>query len=167
MRIILSVFLLLLSNLSFAAKEPLKEVSEVVELPNIPQKQIFDAAKIWMAQSFKSSNSVIQYEDAATGTIIGKGNMKYPCKGAWNCVANENNLVLFTVKIDTKDNKARVIFNDLKLRMPATATGTSLLNAYEIDISLERDKENIKNGLTDVIGKFKESVQNNQTDKDW
>lgn len=167
MKLVLGVIFMLLSSLSFAAKEPLKEVVEVVEFPDIAQKQIFDAAKIWMAQSFKSSNSVIQYEDAATGTIIGKGNMNYPCKGAWNCIAHENYLVFFTVKIDTKDNKARVVFNDLKLKVPAAITDSSVIKSYEVDIYVPKDKENIENGLKDVIGQFKNSIQKNQIDNDW
>lgn len=167
MKFILSIILLLCSSLSFAAKEPLSEVVEIVELPNFTQKQIFDSAKIWMAQSFKSSNSVIQYEDITTGTIVGKGNMQYPCKGTWNCLAHENYLVFFTVKIDTKDNKARILFNDLKLKIPATVTGTTVIKSMDVDIHVEKDKEIIKNGLIEVIKQFKDSVQKNQVDNNW
>lgn len=167
MRIMLITFLLIFSSLSYAAKEPLEEVLEIIELPNVSQKQVFDASKIWMAQSFKSSNSVIQYEDASTGTIIGKGNMDYPCKGTWSCLAHSNNLVLFTLKIDTKDNKARILFNDLKLKIPSTVVGTTVIKSNEVGIYVEKDKENIRNGLIEVIGKLKDSIQKNQLDNSW
>jgi hypothetical protein len=166
-RVMLGCFIGAISNISLAAKEPLKEVSEIVEIPNMAQKQIFDAAKIWMAQSFKSSNSVIQYEDQNTGTIVGKGNMKYPCKGAWNCLANEKNLVLFTVKIDTKDNKARVTFNDLLLKTATTINAGIVIQGYEVGIYVPKDKENIENGLKEVIQKFKSDVQKNPAYNDW
>ena len=93
-----------------AKNEPLKEVSQIVEIPNFEQKKIFDASKIWMAETFKSANAVIQYEDVSTGTIVGKGNMDYPCEGFLKCAAHSNQLIAFTLKIDTKDNKARVTF---------------------------------------------------------
>lgn len=166
-KIILSAFLIFLSGLSFAAREPLKEVVEIIDISNTNQKQIYDAAKIWMAQSFKSSNSVIQYEDANTGTIIGKGNMKYPCVGAWNCLAHENYLVLFTVKIDTKDNKARLSFSDLKLRVPSSTVGTSVIKPFEIDITSEKDKENIEKEFKDIASQFQTSISKYQINNDW
>lgn len=65
----LSVFSMTVS----AQQVPISEYVEVVELPNMNKNQIFNSSKIWIAKSFKSSNSVVQYEDAATGTIVGKG----------------------------------------------------------------------------------------------
>ena len=166
-KIILGCLVMAMSTISLGAKEPLKEVSEIVEIPNMEKKQIFDASKIWMAQSFKSSNSVVQYEDQDTGIIIGKGNMKYPCKGAWNCLAYEKTLVLFTVKIDTKDNKARVTFNDLLLKTATTVNAGIVSHGYEVGIYVPKDKENIENGLKEVIQKFKSDIQKNPTSNDW
>lgn len=149
------------------ANEPLKEVSEVVELPNMAQKQIYDASKIWMAKAFKSSNAVIQYEDTSTGTIIGKGNMQYPCKGTWNCLANSENLILFTVKVDTKDNKARVTFNDLLLKTRTIANAGIVVKGAEYEIRVPKDKETVENGLKEVIYKFKQDIQSQKLDTDW
>ncbi|MDF2418030.1 DUF4468 domain-containing protein [Acinetobacter beijerinckii] len=159
--------LFLTSSYAFSANDPLKEVSEVVELPELSQKQIFDASKIWMAKSFKSSNAVIQYEDAATGTIIGKGNMQYPCKGTWNCLAHAENLILFTVKVDTKDNKARITFNDLLLKTKTTVNAGIVVRGTEFGIYVPKDKENVEIGLKDVISKFKQDIQNQKVDSNW
>lgn len=155
------------SSYAFSANEPLKEVSEVVELPELSQKQIFDASKIWIAKSFKSSNAVIQYEDISTGTIIGKGNMQYPCKGTWNCLANSENLILFTVKVDTKDNKARITFNDLLLKTRTIANAGIVVKGAEYEIRVPKDKENVENGLKEVIYKFKQDIQSQKLDTDW
>lgn len=167
MKKILLMCFFVFSGQSNAAKEPLREVVDVVELPNMSQKQIFDASKIWMAQSFKSANDVVQYEDVSTGTIIGKGNMQYPCKGTWNCLANVDNRVFFTLKIDTKDNKARLTFNDLKLKMPTKANGGVLIKGYEVEIYVPKDKENIEQGLKDVINQYKNEIQTTSLDSDW
>lgn len=155
------------SSYAFSANEPLKEVSEVVELPELSQKQIFDASKIWIAKSFKSSNAVIQYEDISTGTIIGKGNMQYPCKGTWNCLANSENLILFTVKVDTKDNKARITFNDLLLKTRTIANAGIVVKGAEYEIRVPKDKETVENGLKEVINKFKQDIQSQKLDTDW
>lgn len=151
----------------FAANEPLKEVSEVVEIPDMTQKAIYDGTKIWMAKSFKSSNAVIQYEDASTGSIIGKGNMKYPCKGTWNCLAHAESLILFTVKVDTKDNKARVTFNDLLLKTNTTINGGIVNKGYEVGIYVPKDKEILESGIKDVIQRYKQDIQNQKNDTNW
>ncbi|MCE6007564.1 DUF4468 domain-containing protein [Acinetobacter soli] len=164
--------ILIASVLTFAitgafAGEPLKEVSEVVELPNMAQKQIYDASKIWMAKAFKSANSVIQYEDASTGTIIGKGNMQYPCSGTWNCLAHADHLILFTVKVDTKDNKARVTFNDLLLKTKTNVNAGIVAKGYEVGIYVPKDKETVEAGLKEVISKYKQDIQSQKNDDNW
>ncbi|MCE1272438.1 MAG: DUF4468 domain-containing protein [Acinetobacter sp.] len=166
MRKILLTFLLFTTS-AFAANEPLNEVSEVVEIPDMTQKAIYDGTKIWMAKSFKSSNAVIQYEDASTGSIIGKGNMKYPCKGTWNCLAHAESLILFTVKVDTKDNKARVTFNDLLLKVKGNVNGGVIIPGYEVPIAVAKDKEIIEAGLKDVIQRYKQDIQNQKNDSNW
>ncbi|MBN6492793.1 DUF4468 domain-containing protein [Acinetobacter pittii] len=167
MKRILLLGLMILNTSIYAEKEPLKEVSEVVELPNMTQKQIYDSSKIWIAKSFKSANSVIQYEDASTGTIIGKGNMNYPCKGAWNCMANAENLILFTVKVDTKDNKARITFNDLLLKTKTTVNAGIVAKGFEVGIYVPKDKEMVETGLRDIISKYQKDIQNQKDDSNW
>lgn len=166
-KILILIALFLTSFGAFAAKEPLREVSEIVDLPNMDKKQIYDASKIWMAKSFKSSNSVIQYEDANTGTIVGKGNMNYPCKGTWNCLASGENIILFTVKVDTKDNKARITFNDLLLKTKTTVNAGIVSKGYEVGIYVPKDKEMVESGLKDVISAYKQDIQNYKAVSDW
>lgn len=162
---ILGCFVAGVATISFAAKEPLQEVSQVVELPDLSQKQIFDSSKIWVAKTFKSANSVIQYEDSATGTIIGKGNMPYPCSNAWKCLAFSNQIVLFTLKIDTKDNKARVTFNDLRTKSTQPSTNTFVKAGQELPIYT--DKEGIAEGIKAVISEYEVEIRKNQSDADW
>ena len=150
---------------AYAEKVPLSEVVEVVEVAGMTQKQIFDSSKIWMAKAFKSSNAVIQYEDVSTGTIIGKGNMDYPCSGFWNCAAHSSSKILFTLKIDTKDNKARLTFNDLLLK---TAPDPKIgLKGYEVKIYVEKDKELIEKGIKDIVAIYSQDIQTTASDSDW
>ncbi|MFX7021157.1 DUF4468 domain-containing protein, partial [Acinetobacter baumannii] len=96
-----------------STQQAMPEISQVIEVPNKTKDQIFEDSKIWIAQSFKSANNVIQYSDKSTGSIIGKGNIPYPCDGFIDCGAFGNDKVNFTIKIDTKENKARVTINDV------------------------------------------------------
>ncbi len=65
--------------------EPVK-FEKVYQIDGLNQAQIYDGARQWFAVAFASANAVIQYEDKASGTIIGKGNMRYPCSGM-ECLA--------------------------------------------------------------------------------
>lgn len=148
-----------------AKNEPLKEVSQIVEIPNFEQKKIFDASKIWMAETFKSANAVIQYEDVSTGTIVGKGNMDYPCEGFLKCAAHSNQLIAFTLKIDTKDNKARVTFNDLLMKSKKFTPGT--FNSPNGEYEIYTDQENISHGIKVLISEYADYVKKSSSDSNW
>lgn len=93
-----------------------KGYSEVVDLNGVSQAQAFDASKMWMAKVFTSANNVIQYADKENGTIIGKGNFALKCPPdvrGMNCLAYTSTRAEFTLKIEVKDQKARLIFSDV------------------------------------------------------
>lgn len=163
-KLILAFLLSVFTTFSFANTDGiLKEYSEVIDISDTPQKQIYDGSKIWMAKAFKSSNAVIQYADPTSGTIVGKGNMDYPCQGLLSCMAHENYLVFFTLKIDTKNNKARVTFSDLSIRVPSTP----LISAFDIDVKSKGDKANVERKLKEIISTFQTSIKQTSTDTNW
>jgi len=167
MKKVIFLFIALFSVTVSAQQVPISEYVEVVELPNMAKKQIFDSSKIWIAKSFKSANSVIQYEDAATGTIIGKGNMQFPCQGAWSCMARKDDLLVFTIKVDTKDNKARISFNDMSLKINTKGTTKFVAAGQEFQTVPEKDNEVIQAGLKSVVKDFKNGIQTESSNKDW
>ncbi|HGW4127843.1 DUF4468 domain-containing protein [Acinetobacter baumannii] len=157
----------LLSFSTFAQQVPISEYVEVVDLPNMTKSQIFNSSKMWVAKSFKSSNSVVQYEDAATGTIIGKGNMQFPCQGAWSCLAHKEDLLLFTIKVDTKDNKARISFNDMSMKINTKGTTKFVPAGQEIQTVSDKDNEVIQTGLKKIVQDFKSGIQAESSSTDW
>ena len=91
------------------AEQPLTEYQKIVEIPDTSQKQIYDGSKQWFAKNFHDSNSVIKYDNAEKGSIIGKGNMQFVCLGdTLACYGASSDSLRFTVKVDSKDNRARV-----------------------------------------------------------
>lgn len=164
-KFLIFVALVHISSFTFAAKEPLGDITEIVELSNTTQAQAYNASKMWFANAFKSANNVIQYDDAATGTIIGKGNMDYPCKGAWNCLGHPNYKVSFTIKVNTKDNKARLLFSDLQLHIPASTTSGVFIKAMDVPIYAAKDKEVITEEFYRISQEFKSNINTSKNDE--
>jgi hypothetical protein len=81
---------------------------EQVDTATGTKAELYQKAKLWFANAFKDSKSVIQVDDKDNGQIVGKGNFDVPYKYGVNTSAQCN----FTVKIDVKDNKYRLqIYN--------------------------------------------------------
>jgi hypothetical protein len=77
---------------------------EQVDSATATKEQLYQRAKLWFANAFKDSRSVIQLDDKDDGQIVGKGNFDVPYKYGVNTVAQCN----FTLKIDVKEAKYRI-----------------------------------------------------------
>lgn len=102
--------------------QPSAEVKfeKIYPMGELKQVQVYDGARQWFAVAFRSANAVIQYEDKATGSIIGKGNTKYICGGIIDCMAaTTGDRIDFTVRVDTKDGRMRVAYDNLSHYKPA------------------------------------------------
>lgn len=116
-------------------QEPVK-LENVYTIENLSQDRIYDGTRQWFATAFKSANAVIQYEDKKAGTIIGKATTKYMCAGLGECLMGTTNDVLeFTIRVDTKDGRLRVAFSDLVYFRPAHSSGGTYYNDSRKSIS--------------------------------
>lgn len=115
-------FGLMVGGCATTPQQPLEPVKfeKVYQMDGLNQAQVYDGARQWFATAFKSANAVIQYEDKATGSIIGKGNMQYRCSGFADCMTvTGGDRVDFTVRVDTKDGRMRVSYDNLTHYKPA------------------------------------------------
>jgi hypothetical protein len=81
---------------------------ESVDTATGTKAELYQKVKLWFANAFKDSKSVIQVDDKDNGQLVGKGNFDVPYKYGVNTSAQCN----FTIRIDTKDNKYRIqIYN--------------------------------------------------------
>jgi hypothetical protein len=142
---------------------------KIYTIDSLNQSQIYDGARQWFAIAFRSANAVIQYEDKATGTIIGKGSMQYPCTG-FECMGmTGRERVDFTVRVDTKDGKIRVGYEDLVYSAPAHLNSGVMIPAVSYPI---RDTSKSKVAVitkldilsTEMVGKIKSQQKVNS---DW
>lgn len=148
-------------------QQAMPEISQVIEVPNKTKDQIFEDSKIWIAQSFKSANNVIQYSDKSTGSIIGKGNIPYPCDGFIDCGAFGNDKVNFTIKIDTKENKARVTINDVTRTNLTYVQGAINNIGKDVPITIVQHQQKIAVKLNNVIEQYKTAITSKQTNQNW
>ncbi|EPX2313329.1 DUF4468 domain-containing protein [Acinetobacter baumannii] len=117
--------------------EPVK-FEKVYQIDGLNQAQIYDGARQWFAVAFASANAVIQYDDKASGTIIGKGNMRYPCSGMECLAMTGNERVDFTVRVDTKDGKMRVGYDGLTYSAPSHMSAGIMMPAQNYPITESR-----------------------------
>ncbi|MFL9585078.1 DUF4468 domain-containing protein [Stenotrophomonas sp. AB1(2024)] len=124
-----------------------KPVEQVFEVPGYNKAQIYDAAKVWIAENFRSAKAVMEYENKDEGTLIGNGLIAYPCKGAFECMGKPDWKVRFTLRIDTKDDKFRLTFSNINLTWPAAYGSGIATPAHDGPIHSKKDREKISAAL--------------------
>lgn len=144
------------------------DLTEIIDVPNKTKDQIFEGSKIWIAQSFKSANNVIQYADKDTGSIIGKGNIQYPCDGFIDCGAFGKDIVNFTIKIDIKNDKARVVISDIKRTNLTYVQGGYNANlGRESPINIVEHQQKITVKLKNVVDQYKVAITSSNANDNW
>lgn len=73
--------------------------------------ELFLKAKSWLVSKFNSAKDVIQLEDKDAGKIIGKGFFDFECLGMMGMHVSDDK-IWFTVTINVKDSKDRIIINE-------------------------------------------------------
>ena len=136
--------------------------NRVVDAPGFTKDQIYDFTKMWVAENFKSAKAVIEYEDKATGAIIGNGSISYPCQGV-NCIAKESWKVHFTMRVDIKDDKFRLSFSNLGLWSP----GTYGRVGQETPIYMQSDLDAVKPKLLSFGDQILASFSKNKSAAQW
>jgi len=140
-------------------------ISSVYQIPNSSKDVIFHNTKIWIAENFSSSKAVMEYENKEEGTLIGNGSIKYPCSGL-GCIIEYDWTVLFTMRVDMKNDKMKLTFDNIRIYWPAgirygkfTPAGTKTISRGELD--------EIKPKLLAFGNQLKASMDKNNNLKDW
>ena len=86
------------------------ENAKVVTVTGQSQKQIYNKARQWFSTYFVSGESVVDYEDASAGTIIGKGIGTAGVEALGLIKAG----IHYTIRVDTKSGRMRVTTTIIK-----------------------------------------------------
>ncbi|TGK04029.1 DUF4468 domain-containing protein [Leptospira semungkisensis] len=109
--IILLSFLAFISCVSLSPKKE-REVSFISET-KIKKDEAYDRALIWFAKNLNNSNWAVQIKDKPNGRIV--SNVKYQCNkmDSFGSIVGDVDYISFSLDVTTKDNKIRVIFEDV------------------------------------------------------
>ena len=132
------------------------EIQRVSEYPGVEKGELFERAKVWIAEEFVSADHVIEYENKKEGTIVGKGTLKHysaPMGGPKVFVG----YIKYTFIINTKPEKARIIVKDVHLVTKSGGRGTIY----------EKDWLNSKNEIEAICNRFIAALQDGATQDDW
>lgn len=114
-KILFFVFVLLTCVLSTNAKgEPGKPFvcDTVIQVPGQSAQQIYDNIKVWFADNMRSSNNVIQLDDANNKHIIGKANIQFKVNNF--TFSNLTGVINFKIDVAARDERFRVILSDFE-----------------------------------------------------
>ena len=163
------VALALFPGASLAAKDLTEEdrkTEQVYEVPDQTRDQVFSAARMWIAENFKSAKAVIEYENRDEGTIIGNGVVQYPCKGM-ACMLKADWTVPFTMRVDTKDGKFRLTFTNIHLAWPARYSSGIRTDAADFPVRRQSDMDIIRPKLLAMGDEIKAQIESGKTSNDW
>lgn len=122
MKIIYLPLMMLTSIIGFAQES--YDFEKIIESKGENKSEIFIKMNEWVASTYNSANDVIQMSDKDAGKLIIKGLKKYrSTKFGYGCYEG---LIKYTMKIDVKDEKVRVILTDFiheSINNPACGMG--------------------------------------------
>ena len=167
----LNIPFLLFGSILYAQTERVE--FKVIDSLNLPKQELYVRARSFIAYSFKNSKNVIQMDDKEAGKIICKGSMTPSSKGTFG-ITYQNN-VDFTLTVDLKDGKYRVVITDLyhsglgpqkeyaggAIENEKPACGTFFIPKKDWD----KMKEVIKKEASDYLESFKVAM-NKEVKKD-
>lgn len=169
MRVIPALVMVAAALTGCAGMQPVPEsektVIKVIETPGQSKDKIYNATRVWFSESFKSSKAVIDLEDKEQGIIIGKGNTKFPCQG-FDCMSKADWRLKFTMRVDMKDEKMRITFNDIGVAWPSSYSGGIASPSYDGPINTIGDMQKAKPELERIADSLAASIAN-PAKSDW
>lgn len=152
---ITSIVILFLSGCGqpVVPSEQLKYIEVIEHKEN--SSNAFELSKMWLAITFNDSKSVVEYTNPEKGIIIGKGVLKNVDYGTMVTMDTR-----FTLKIEVKDNKSRLTFQDM-VQFPTSST-VPPFNMWNFD-SLEKFKSRAKNLVYD----YNRYINSNNKVNNW
>lgn len=109
MRTILTTLLML--PLIMTAQPNPHELTVVDSVPGASASQLFQRARLWFIDYYKSAPNVVQLSDSSTKTIVGKALFRYSGTVFRGGVAREGH-VHYTIDVQCKDGRYRVRLYD-------------------------------------------------------
>lgn len=126
---------------------------EVVNETPATADEIYNASRLWIAETFVSGKAVTQLADAEMDVVIGRGRMDI--KTGWM----QQTPTDFKIRIDAKDGRYRVAFSDVVMNF-----GDFGRRAISAD---DRLAPNTQQAFTQLATELQEYITTSRADADW
>ncbi|MFK3846638.1 DUF4468 domain-containing protein [Stenotrophomonas sp. NPDC078853] len=140
---------------------------KVFDATGMSKEAIYGAGRQWIAENFRSSKAVIEYEDVAEGVIIGQANMPYPCASAMECLGKPDWTVRFTMRMEAREGRFRLTFTNVRLHWPAKVNAGVAQPEFEGAVRRERDLEKIRPKLEAFGAGIQSKLANRAASNEW
>lgn len=156
-----------ISALAADLTEEQRTLVQVYDAPGHDKAAIYTAGRQWIAENFKSAKAVIEYESQADGTIIGNGNINYPCASAWECLGKPDWTVPFTMRLEAKDERFRLTFSNIRLHWPAKINAGIRQPEFDGPVRSAKDMDKIKPKLMIFGDEIRTSLTTRAASDNW
>lgn len=145
--------------------------SEVVQIESTDRDELYRRGRIWVTNTFKSANAVIQLEDPQNGIIICRGNTSII--HGFVAIKPETVTVNFRASIFVKENRYKYEVTDITLRYNS---GNDIWKTDPVEywFSSSREKntkklfESVNDAINGLIYSMKNGMTNqSQSNSDW
>ncbi len=133
------------------------EIESIVNVPNQDQKSLFKKTRQWFSQYFVSGESVIDYEDQESGTIIGNG----IASNGTDSFGLISYGFKYNIRIDTKDNKFRALTKIIE------HTNTDSKSTYVTTYITPERQAKAEAQVEEIVKNIENYVTNKKLDGQW
>jgi hypothetical protein len=90
------------------------EKAEVVVVADTPATELHSRARLWFAETYRSSTSVVQLDDVEGAVLIGKAAFPFrPTKGGMTVGYLLPGVIRYTVKVESREGRYRYSISDV------------------------------------------------------
>ncbi|MCB1178522.1 MAG: DUF4468 domain-containing protein [Leptospiraceae bacterium] len=132
------------------------QLQKIVTLAGKSKNEIFQKTIEWLTKTFIPNDDVVQLKDNKEGLIIaiGNTNISYVIMGA-----PVSTKVFFKMKIEIKDGKARVTYDDYYQEAPGKTTGV-----VKVPLQYKVQMDTLNTRLDEISKNYELYVSGNQQD---
>ncbi|OFX33628.1 MAG: hypothetical protein A2X08_06745 [Bacteroidetes bacterium GWA2_32_17] len=167
------LFLTLLNTSVFSQKEeyqepqlPIDQESKLITYTKVVdvtanKDSLYNKGQIWFHKFYKNPTGVIREQDAASGKILGKHQIKILNAADKNGVQTMKGIVQYTITTQFKDNKARIVISEINLKSTSYTPIENWLDKTAKDFSPKNYfyLDHINKQLLDVIANFESFIK--------
>lgn len=138
-------------------------IERVVSAPGFTKEKIHISSKIWIAENFQSAKAVIEIDSKSDGLLIGNAIIAYPCSGL-SCFGREGWEVPFTIKVESKDDRFKVTFSNIRIKIPSSPP---LVSASNTPLRSQGDIDRVSPALNQMAEEILVSLEKGESASNW